>query len=83
MYFSQISVEGIPNLKLPDVCTNSPLHNKAFCQDHCQLLNSRAPHIPTGLRDFLKHAGALKDGELYVTALCLGGNVHPMDLTVN
>ena len=54
---------------MPDVCTNTPLQNKAFCDDHCKLLHSKAPHVPTGLREFLKHTGALENG---LVAQCTG-----------
>ena len=56
--FVQQSVQGIPALNLPDVCTASPERNKAFCSEHCQLLNRDAPNVPTGLKDFLKFCGA-------------------------
>lgn len=47
------------------MCAQIPLlRNKAFRDDHCRLLKSEAPHIPTGLHYFPKHAKALKDGEL-------------------
>ena len=56
-----VIVEGIPSLHLPDVCTEAPLYGKAFCLEHCKLLEKSAPDVPTGLRDFLKYSGALKD----------------------
>ena len=55
----QVTVKGIPTLNLPDVCTKSPMPGKAFCHDHCALLQSTAPDVPTDLRKFLKYAGAL------------------------
>ena len=47
-------VEGIPLVNLPDVCTEQPMPGKAFCSDHCAIVEKH--NIPTGLRDFLKHA---------------------------
>ena len=52
----------MPTLNLPDVCTESPAHGKAFCTSHCALLEEKAPGVPIGLRDFLKYSGALKPG---------------------
>ena len=57
-FLLQRSVRGIPALNLPDVCTASPERNKAFCSEHCQVLNRDAPNVPTGLKDFLKFCGA-------------------------
>ena len=51
----QYIVEQIPALAMPDVCTNSPLPGKAFCQDHCKVLEAKTPPIPTDLRGFLQH----------------------------
>ena len=34
----QHMVEGIPRVNLPDVCTDPPLHGKAFCASHCAFL---------------------------------------------
>ena len=59
----QIS-DGIPALNLPDVCTNSPIHNKAFCEEHCLLLQNEAPDVPIDLRQFLKYCGAQAVGNL-------------------
>ena len=52
---TQNAVEGIPNLSLPDVCTNAAVHRMAFCQQHCDLLTSTNPNIPTDLRGFLRY----------------------------
>lgn len=49
-------------LNLPDVCTDSPVRGKAFCQDHCDLLEKEAPDVPTDLREFLKFCGAKANG---------------------
>ncbi len=35
--------------------------------EHCILLEKEASEVPTGLRDFLKHIGSLKDGKVYVS----------------
>jgi len=56
-------VQNIPSLHLPDVCTESPVPGKAFCSDHCSLLKSHAPDVPTGLRDFLKYTGVMSEDE--------------------
>jgi hypothetical protein len=53
----QQSVEDIPALNLPDVCTMSPERGKAFCRQHCELLQRDAPDVPLGLKDFLKFCG--------------------------
>ena len=52
---TQYIVEQIPALNMPDVCTNAPVHGKAFCKHHCEVLERRTPPIPTGLREFLEH----------------------------
>ncbi|XP_022111569.1 uncharacterized protein LOC110990776, partial [Acanthaster planci] len=48
-------VGDIPVPSIPDVCTESPAHGKAFCADHCVVAERSS--TPTGLRDFLKHCG--------------------------
>lgn len=73
-------VNGLPTLHLPDVCTNSPSPGKAFCVNHCQLLEVSAPEVPTGLREFLKYSGVMKNDDLgmyiYICVnLCTIGNV--------
>ena len=62
IYYMQNTVANLPSLNLPDVCVASPVHGKAFCQEHCELLECQQPPIPTGLREFLKHCGTLSDG---------------------
>ena len=54
----QQTVEGIPALNLPDVCTASPECGKAFCSEHCKLLQRDAPTVPVELKEFLKFCGA-------------------------
>ena len=49
-------------LSLPNVCTASPLRGKAFCKDHCSLLEKEASHVPTGLKEFLHYCHALRTG---------------------
>ena len=64
MYMKSIRgtyVIGMPTLNLPDVCTESPAHGKAFCPSHCVLLEEKAPGVPIGLRDFLKYSGAPRE----------------------
>ena len=41
---------------VPNVCTRAPVSGKAFCKDHCQLLEKS--QVPTGLRPFIKFCGA-------------------------
>lgn len=41
---------------LPQDCTNSPVYGKAFCQQHCILIESL--NIPTKLRDFISYCKA-------------------------
>ena len=53
-------VDSIPTLNLPDVCTNAPLHGKAFCKQHCQVLEQQKPPIPTDLRGFLEYCGTME-----------------------
>lgn len=60
----QHCVADIPNLGLPDVCTATPLRGKAFCADHCQILQEQAPDVPTDLRAFLKYCGVSTHGML-------------------
>lgn len=45
-------------LNLPDVCTSSPERRKAFCSEHCQLLQENAPDVPLELRGFLDYCDA-------------------------
>ena len=40
-------------MSLPDVCTASPVRGKAFCANHCSLLEKEASEVPSGLKDFL------------------------------
>ena len=57
LLFLQNCVAAIPNLNLPDVCTASPERGKAFCKDHCALLQDKVPDVPLGLKEFLKYCG--------------------------
>lgn len=63
----QQSVARIPSLNLPDVCTASPERSKAFCAEHCQLLQKEAPDVPTGLKDFLKFCGTSAGTRSWIT----------------
>ena len=40
----------------PQDCTNSPSYGKAFCEEHCLLLESL--NIPTNLREFISYCKA-------------------------
>ena len=61
--YLQNIVPGIPTLSLPDVCTASPVRGKAFCLDHCKLLEKEAPQVPQGLREFLSYCGGQSTGK--------------------
>lgn len=65
MLFFQYIVEQIPSLAMPDVCTNVPVHGKAFCHDHCRILEAQTPPVPTDLRGFLKHCKGSKGDKHY------------------
>ena len=56
-------VPEISTLTLPDVCTASPLRSKAFCDDHCKLLEREAPPVPLGLRELLSYCGGKSAGK--------------------
>ena len=64
-------VEGIPRLNMPDVCTESPAHGKAFCDAHCEYLLSEAPGVPTGLKEFLKYCEVVTEGTYNNILMCL------------
>ena len=70
----QQRVYGFPALNLPDVCTKSPGRGKAFCNEHCALLENEAPDVPHDLRAFLKYCGAkgTSTGMAILTCNCLG-----------
>ena len=57
----QYIVERIPTLSLPDVCTLVPVHGKAFCARHCEVLESHCPPIPTDITGFLRFCGVLNN----------------------
>ncbi len=65
----QNCVGAIPNLNLPDVCAASPERGKAFCKEHCLLLQEKAPGVPLGLRDFLKFCGSSAAGNAYLVSI--------------
>ncbi|XP_046864630.1 uncharacterized protein LOC124459152 [Xenia sp. Carnegie-2017] len=50
-------VKGIPLLNYPNVCTESPQHGKAFCEQHVQYLEKNFPNVPTSVRGFLRYCG--------------------------
>ena len=60
---SSIEIRG-----LPDVCTNSPLRGKAFCQVHCSVAEKSG--IPIGLREFLQHCND-PVGDSVKSGLCI------------
>ena len=37
-------------LSLPDVCKLAPVHGKAFCAQHCKVMEKHSPPIPTDIR---------------------------------
>ena len=59
---TQNAVQGLPNLSLPDICTNSPLYGKAFCKDHCDVLEKHCPEVPLEVKAFLKYCGMTSSG---------------------
>ena len=68
----QQTVAGFPTLNLPDVCTDSPVRGKAFCRNHCALLEREAPDVPTDLRGFLQFCGAKANGmSICVCGICV------------
>lgn len=66
----QHCIADLPNLNLPDVCTDSPLRGKAFCKDHCSVLEEKG--IPTGLKEFLKYCGSCDTGNITVMSETFG-----------
>ena len=44
------SVPALPGVHYPNVCTNKPSGNKAFCSQHLPVANDRG--YPTSVRDF-------------------------------
>ena len=52
-------LQGIPQLHLPDVCTESPIRGRAFCSSHCKFIEENYAHVPTGLKEFLKYCGII------------------------
>ena len=61
----QHCIADLPNLNLPDVCTDTPLRGKAFCKDHCSVLEEKG--IPTGLKEFLRYCGSCNSGKMSET----------------
>ena len=75
----QHSVAGIPNLHLPDVCAAAPAQGKAFCIEHCKLLEEQAPGIPTGVKEFMAYCRKSPTGLQYVVVvkkLCCNSKVR-------
>ena len=55
------TVEGMPRLNFPDICTDEPVFGQAFCKRHCTTAVSKG--IPTDLKkylQFLDNVDALK-----------------------
>lgn len=44
------TVPGLAGVNYPDVCTNQPVGNKAFCAHHMKVAKERGYH--TSVRDF-------------------------------
>ena len=55
MYPIKTTVEGMPRLNFPDVCTDEPMFGKAFCMYHCTTTESK--DIPTDLKKYLQFLG--------------------------
>lgn len=52
MYPVKATINGMPLVNYPDVCTNEPESQKsAFCSSHARL--AKRHHIPTNLREFV------------------------------
>ena len=49
----------MPLLNLPCVCMEQPATGKAFCKEHCEMLEKENPNLPTKLREFLEFIGML------------------------
>ena len=56
-------LQGIPQLHLPDVCTESPIRGRAFCSSHCKFIEENYAHVPTGLKEFLKYCGIIPESK--------------------
>ena len=68
----QYIVEQIPTLSLPDMCTLAPVHGKAFCARHCEVVEKHSPPIPTDIRGFLHFCGALNnEGAIFTVNLII------------
>ena len=59
----QHTLRGIPQLNLPDVCTESPVRGHAFCSAHCKFIMEQHSEVPTVLRGFLMHCGVMSEGK--------------------
>ena len=55
MYTYKPAAKGLDEY-VPHVCTKSPMSGKAFCGEHCKLMENLG--IPTGLQPFIKSCGA-------------------------
>ncbi|XP_046847699.1 uncharacterized protein LOC124441294 isoform X2 [Xenia sp. Carnegie-2017] len=79
-------VKGIPLLNYPNVCTESPQHGKAFCEQHVQYLEKNFPNVPTSVRGFLRYCGVKPSnvGEELIddTGLLSNNDVSKMDETL-
>ena len=65
-------MEQIPTLSLPDVCTVAPVYGKAFCAQHCEVMEKHCPPIPTDIRGFLRFCGVLSnEGAIFTVNLTL------------
>ncbi|KAK6169667.1 hypothetical protein SNE40_020669 [Patella caerulea] len=59
MFHKQNTVDGVPLINFPDVCTEEPEPGSAFCPDHFKLMEKSK--IPTSLKGFLKYAGVIRE----------------------
>ena len=67
------SVPALPGVHYPDVCTNKPSGNKAFCSRHLPVAIDRG--YPTSVRDFRQYLQGSQGLLVYVNI----GNVIPID----
>ena len=49
----QLTVDSMPLLNLPPVCTAQPAPRKAFCDEHCKEMEEH--NIPTTLKEFISY----------------------------
>ncbi len=61
LFFQQNIVHGLALVNYPDVCTSSPEHGKAFCNEHVKYLKEKHTTVPAGIHEFLRYCGVHHD----------------------